>query len=307
MKDGRHRPLSTVQTDDPEKLAELFKLIEAGDTAPDPEEKKAAPEAPTQKEGEKQEQAKPDDSANVEKKEEQKDQATEANAEGVQTRDGKHVIPFSVLQSARDRAAQAEQLVRDQEARLKDLQAKLEKGSQGAKDGEGARTGQELILSEEDRAYLGEEFPTVLKALDAIAAKNVAIEQQLKQTSEKSASNRTEPGAAAAETVQDAIDSVPKLAHIQSNDAKAFDQAVKFDAMLKELPEWSDKTLQERFAKATEMVETLLGPISFQTQVRQLHSKTGWKTAGRFGERGARKSRERRQKRSNVAISIPCW
>ena len=242
---------------DPEALAKIFDQIENGEDqlskTNDQSEAKEASQAKTEPEAQGQQQA------------EQGQQQEEREPDGVATKDGKHVIPYSVLKSERDRAARAEQIAREAQERLEALQAQLAAGSQGANNGESARTNQQQPavsdLSTEDLQTLQEDFPTVYKAVMASMAAAKALEAKLAPVEESVRNAEADQARSAQETVQDAIDSVPKLAHIQANNAEAFELAKQFDATLRSQSAWADKPLSERFSKVMEMVESTIGPI----------------------------------------------
>lgn len=242
---------------DPEALAKIFDQIENGEDplikTNDQGEAKEANQAKTEPEAQGQQQA------------EQGQQQEEREPDGVSTKDGKHVIPYSVLKSERDRAARAEQIAREAQERLEALQAQLAAGSQGANNGESARTNQQQPtvsdLSTEDLQTLQEDFPTVYKAVMASMAAAKALEAKLAPVEESVRNAEADQARSAQETVQDAIDSVPKLAHIQANNAEAFELAKQFDATLRTQSAWADKPLSERFSKVMEMVESTIGPI----------------------------------------------
>lgn len=241
-------------SDNPEELAKVFNQIESGETPTikDPE--------PT---------ADPDPAKTDEQTAAQQPKTGEQQGEpepaGIATKDGKHVIPYSVLKSERDRAARAEQIAREMQEKVAELESKVASGSQGANDGESARTeAQEpnvADLSQEDLEVLKEDFPTVYKAVMASMAAAKALEAKLQPVAESVQQTQAEQARTAAETVQDAIDSVPKLAHLQASDPEGFELAKQFDATLRNQAAWRDKPLAERFAKVAEMVESAMGPI----------------------------------------------
>lgn len=256
--------------DNPEDLHKVFEELDSGDTGPlvdDPKPGDTANTDGTVNEGEG--KGAQDDQKPAAQQDQQQIEANQANDEsdaaGVATKDGKHVIPYSVLKSERERANRAEQLVRETQERIAALEAAAKSGSQGAKDGEGARTeaAQPAAgeLSSEDLEALKEDFPTVHKALVALQAKASAIEAGLKPVVESQRDAEQTAARTAYEQVQDAIDSVPKLAHIQAHDAAAFTMAKSLDATLRTDPAWADKPLSERFAKVVELLEVTRGPI----------------------------------------------
>lgn len=248
-------------SDNPEDLQKVFEQLEAGG-----EPAAAAPKEPEPATKEPEKAQTNDDPANKEpQKAEQGLSDNEADAAGVATKDGKHVIPYSVLKSERDRASRAEQIAREAQERVAALEQQLKAGNQGANNGEGARTDPQQPtasdLSAEDLEALKEDFPTVYKAVMASMAAAKALETKLQPVEESVRSAEAERERSATETVQDAIDSVPKLAHIQATNKDAFELAKQFDATLRTQSAWANKPLSERFAKVAEMVESAIGPI----------------------------------------------
>lgn len=246
-----------MNTTDPEELAKVFEQLESGETPVIKE-----PEPPASAATDDQNKSDPAQKEQQEAKQGQDDQGDPA---GVATKDGKHVIPYSVLKSERDRASRAEQLANEMKERVEALEKMVQSGNQGAKPGEGARTDQQQPnvsdLSPEDLEALKEDFPTVYKAVMASMAAADRLKAQLAPVEETVRNAEAEQARSAQESVQDAIDSVPKLAHIQATDKEAFELAKQFDATLRTQAAWADKPLSDRFAKVAEMVESALGPI----------------------------------------------
>lgn len=189
------------------------------------------------------------------------DPEVQRDPEGIATKDGKHVIPYSVLQSERTRAAQAERELQEARAQLAALQAAATDPKPTAKDG-GADT-PEVSKEDEDRlAMLEEDFPTVAAELKATRALVKALEAKLTPLEVSREADAQQRAAQTAMTVQEAIDSVPKLAHIQAANPEAFELAKSFDNTLRERADWADKPMSERFAKVIELVEASLGEIT---------------------------------------------
>lgn len=243
-----------LNTNDPEALAAMFNKLESGEEPAAPSE---TPDPPLQDEETQATTATPTGTT------EQAD--ADPDPAGIATKDGKHVIPYSVLKSERDRATRAEQIARETQERLAALEEQVKAANQGAKTGESARTESEVPeasdLSSEDLEALKEDFPTVYKAVMASMAAAKALESKLAPVEESVRNAEAERAATATETVQEAIDAVPKLAHIQATDPEAFALAQQFDATLRKLPQWQNKSLSERFAKVTSMVEDAMGEI----------------------------------------------
>lgn len=192
--------------------------------------------------------------------------AVEKEPDGIATKDGKHIIPYSVLKADRDRATRAEDALRAVQGQLTALQ---QTAGQGVKEGEPAVPRQEADasgMSDEDMAALKEDFPTVYKGLMAMQAQAALLQSQLKPVQDSVRSAEQIQQLTVAEQVQDAIDSTPKLAHIMASDQAAYDLAKQFDNTLKANPAWADKPLSERFAKVIEMVELTHGAITVPGQ-----------------------------------------
>lgn len=246
-------------SDDPEALAKAFEQIESGDadetleTTPDPDTKEEAKDG---KEPEKVDQQAADAAQAGQ---------DESNAAGVATRDGKHVIPYSVLRSERERASRAEQMLNEMKERVAHLEGLARNGVEKAKDdGADASTSDEppaADFSEADLETLKDDFPTVYRAVKASMAKAEQLEATLKPMRETAEANEAERVRSTVDSVQEAIDAVPKLAHIQANNAEAFELAKQFDRTLREQSVWKDRPMSERFQKVTEMVEAALGSI----------------------------------------------
>lgn len=254
---------------DPESLAKAFEALEAGDTPAASDPKPADPDP------------KPDDTSKVEPegKTQQQDGLDNAEPDGVATKDGKRVIPYAVLKSERERASRAEQVAEEMRQRVAELEASVKAASQGAKTGESARTENPAPvandLSPEDLEALKEDFPTVYKAVMASMAAAKALEAKLQPVEETVREAKADQARSAQETVQDAIDSIPKLAHIQSSNPEAFELAKQFDATLRTQSKWANASLSERFQKVTQMVEAALGDIDIPGQAKTTQISAG--------------------------------
>ena len=260
--------------DDPEALAKAFEQIESGEAAdetpepqPDPDPKGEA------KDGE--EPGKVDQQAADAARADQ----DESNAAGVATRDGKHVIPYSVLKSERERASRAEQMLNEMKERVAYFENLAKNGSEKAKDeGADASTSDEPPagdFSEADLETLRDDFPTVYRAVKAAMAKAAQLEDTLKPIRETAEATEAERARSTADAVQEAIDAVPKLAHIQANNAEAFELAKQFDRTLRDQAVWKDRPMSERFQKVTEMVEAALGQIEIPGAAQRSSTNTG--------------------------------
>lgn len=241
----------------PEELQAAFDTLESGGDVPNANAQAPAPEP-----------AAIDSEDKAIEQQLQQEKPPEQVPDGVATKDGKHIIPYTVLKSERERASRAEQIARD-------LQTQIDAFKNQAQDGKTAKTdGAATInpdaidasdLTEDELELMKDEFPTmhkfITKAMSSIqkmSDKLKPVEQIAQQTQEQQADQLRQ-------TVQDAIDSVPKLAHIQATDPSAFEMAKQFDGQLRQNPLWAEKPLAERFVKVAELVEAALGPINVKS------------------------------------------
>lgn len=248
--------------DDPAEALKLLEAIERGDqpqAAPAPAA--AAPAAEPAPAVETTQAA-----SDPVKETQQANATSEPEAAGVATKDGKHVIPYSVLQSERERNRAAQDALREMTERATKLEQALKATANGANTGAAARaaeaaTADAPAMSDADLEALKEDFPTVYKALMAAQIRADRLEQSLRQQEGFRQEVENASQRSVEETVQDAIDANPKLVHIQTSDPVAFELAQRFDDTLKASSAWANKPMSERFAKVIEMVESANGAI----------------------------------------------
>ena len=166
---------------------------------------------------------------------------------GVMSKDGKTVLPFAVVQSARqDRA-------RERDGRI-------------AAEAEAGRLRQELedlragrVPAAEATDPIDEALAEAIEEIPALAA----VAKALKETREELAALKGKPAQAAKEEVdagtdddpvQSAIDAVPMLAVWQATDPEKFRRAQQLDVAISGSRKWADKPIGERFAHVVKLV-----------------------------------------------------
>lgn len=168
-------------------------------------------------------------------------------ASGVMSKDGKTVLPFAVVQSARAEkkaerdARMAAEAERDQlRQQLEDLKA----GKTPAAE-EGDALEAEIAEAAVDFPLLGklyEQNKELRKEVQALASKRTP------------AADTDTPAKSPADALQDDIDSVPALATWQATDPEKFQRAQAIDVALHGSPKWRDKPRHERFAHVARQV-----------------------------------------------------
>lgn len=175
--------------------------------------------------------------------------AEEPKPEGILAKDGKHVIPYSQLESARERAKTAEDLVKAQATEIEKLKAKPAEAVVDV-----------AMLTEEELAVLEADSPTLAKTLRAQQAQITSMAEQLKSVTERQAEQVATEDAVVKTEIQTAIDANSTLAGWQtSEDQTMWNEASRFDKLLRESPRYANVPFADRFAKVVELTQSALG------------------------------------------------
>jgi hypothetical protein len=205
--------------------------------------------------------------------------AAEAKPEGILAKDGKNVIPYSQLESARERAKAAEELARDQAAELERLKAEKTAGQVTA------ATNVSQLTEEELKALEGDS-PTLAKVLRAQQQTIQQLSGAVQTLTERQQNQFEQEVVEVKDEIQKAIDAVPTLAEWQTaEDQSMWKKAASFDRVLRELPEYKDVAFEDRFKKVVELTQSALGlesetpPVNEETPVRQAPTQEEIKAA----------------------------
>ena len=182
-------------------------------------------------------------------------EATDTQGEkpaGVLAKDGKNMIPFSVLEKTRERAAQLEEQLRAQTEEIERLKA----GKASTEEVE-LFSEEELEAMESDDPLIAKMAKAVLDAKKTIGALNAKLQEREQAAVEEESARRRN-------AVQEAIDANPDLAVWQqadegTPDMERWEFAVKQDAILKDLPRWQGKPLAERYQEVVRLVKEGFG------------------------------------------------
>ena len=169
-----------------------------------------------------------------------------APAAGVKSKDGNHVLPFAVLQSARLEKKAERDARLAAEAERDALRQQLEDVKAGKKP--------TVTADEELEAEIAEasaDFPLLGKLYE----QNKTLRAEVQAVAGKRG-DAAQPGKAApaADLLQDDIDAVPALAEWQATDGEKFEAAKLIDAALLRSPKWQSKPQVERFREVARKV-----------------------------------------------------
>ena len=175
--------------------------------------------------------------------------AGEVKPDAILAKDGKNLIPYSQLESARQRAVAAETLARQQAEELAALKAEKTAPAQ-----------QPEMLSDDELAALEADSPTLAKTLRAQQAAIQTLRDEVKSVQTRQQSQAAVEEQEVKSEVQSAIDANPTLAAWQTaEDQSMWDEAARFDKLLRGSPKYANVSFADRFAKVVELTRLELG------------------------------------------------
>lgn len=182
----------------------------------------------------------------------------------LKSKDGKHEIPYTVLQSEREARRAAESAVEQMRQRLDALEAQA-KGGQAATQ----QAAREPELSAEEVAQIESDFPAIGKLLKGMAAQVGSLTQQLDEVRQSESSRRQGEATRASTTVQEAIDNSSHLSFWQQKDPEMFQVAVNFDNQIKADKRNAGLSLDQRFERVVKAVEAVYGETQLPDEFRR--------------------------------------
>ncbi|EDQ2394476.1 hypothetical protein RU50_005603 [Salmonella enterica subsp. enterica] len=182
---------------------------------------------------------------------------------GILARDGKHVIPYDVLEAER---AEKQRLTQRYEQQLAEEQRKIDLLTSQIKQAgmtpdplpEDAR------ISDEQIAKIREDYPEVANALTLMARKYDYLQAQVQGAQPQQQVEEQDNSAAVA-----ALNATPDLAEWQRSDPDRFAVAVHLDGKLQNDPAWKGKPLTERFAEVARRTRAAYGEAPPEPVVEQ--------------------------------------
>lgn len=160
-----------------------------------------------------------------------------AKVEGVMSKDGSRVLPYTALQAERRSARAAN-------ARAERTEKELASARQLIEDLKAGKTPETGEVTEADVADMEANFPEHGQKMRALFERAKAIPKAASPQAEEPADD----------PVQEAIDQVPLLLNWQHGDAEKFERARDIDVVLAKSPKWVGKPVVERFAHVARLV-----------------------------------------------------
>jgi hypothetical protein len=175
---------------------------------------------------------------------------------GVATRDGKHVIPYTVLEQERQQR-------RDAEKRAAEMQAELQRLKEAGATSQQQSAAIESMFSAEELEELAEDAPAVKKLHDAYTALAAKVKaDEAAKEAERAARQQAvqdESQDVAAAQANAALASLPLLTKWRDAGGGLWQDAVALDKHLVNDPVWAAKSMTERFAEVQSRIATQYG------------------------------------------------
>lgn len=205
------------------------------------------------------EQAENDATAGVEATEGEQEETEEAPQQvedeaPIASKDGKRTIPYDVLKSAREKERQEREKRIAAEQAMQQLQARMDAMQQTGKV-------QEVAIGEaspDELDSMANDFPAVATLLEHTRK----LEQQLQSVTQRMEQEDRQRQEATMSEVRAAVDANPTLLHWEHNDPDRWAAAIEADTKLQASPAHRGLTLEQRLAKAVEIVDAFYGPDS---------------------------------------------
>ena len=172
----------------------------------------------------------------------------------VLSKDGKHEIPYDVLEQARKRNSDLEQenqqlrAIREERDKLQKLLDKHQIDA-NAEDLDG--------LSADALSELAEDFPQVGNGIKHLMNEIERLKQMVSQSQATPDNKEVE--------ARNAFTSIPELVEWQQNDRDRFDYAVGMDEKLMADPLWSAKPVRERYLEVARRTTEAFKPVQAST------------------------------------------
>ena len=203
---------------------------------------------------------------------EEGDTSSEGNEDGdrvVLSKDGKHTIPYEVLENQRKRA----QALEAENQQLKAIAAERDK-LQAALDKNGIQLTAEEVegKTDDELAELMEDFPAIGKVFAKYSNRINELEGRLAE--------KAQPETNAKNEVMTAFESIPELVSWKECDQDRLDYAIARDAELMSDPIWQAKPVRERFQEAVRRTQSAFGDKVSQPAQQQKQQKQAAKPDG---------------------------
>jgi hypothetical protein len=183
----------------------------------------------------------------------------------VLARDGKNVLPYSVLKGTRQQVTALQAKLAETETALQKALSKSTTDAAATDRADGTEAAmpsaaEVQLMTDEQLAQLTESLPENLaSAVKALHASSQTMHRQISELSGRAQRDDEARKLIVAEQVQELIDKNDDLRTWQSaEDQTLWERAKAFDATLRADPEWAARPMEQRFDQAAKLVRAML-------------------------------------------------
>jgi hypothetical protein len=182
------------------------------------------------------------------------DVVTEGQPKGIAAQDGKHVIPYAVLEAARAESRRNAESQQRASIELEQTKRQLQMLTQQVNQAglTPAKLPEESQITPEQLAKIRDEFPDLSGVFETLVQKIDYLQKANPVTQPAPVESTGNP-------VTDALKATPELEGWQSADPDRFSLAVHLDEKLQADPAWKDKPLTERFSEVVKRTKAAYG------------------------------------------------
>lgn len=175
-----------------------------------------------------------------------------AEVVGVQTKDGKHTLPYAVLQEARRAAAENKARAAELEEETNKLKAQIESLKSGkAQAGDGP--------SDEELAKLAEDFPQLAPVLQTVKTLQAQVASAQQAAPKVDPRTQIDQELEAQAELDAELAARPLLSKYQAIGGVVWNRAIEIDAALMRDRNFAGKSLSERFTEVERQLADELG------------------------------------------------
>ncbi len=241
----------------PEDISEIEKIAANEDVTPTPKDESDEVKG---------EQTPPAEEVKKESTEAEKTDEAKEEPAPIKSKDGKHEIPYSVLQTEREKRQAAERTMAELQTRLEELEKKAKAGDT-TEATESRETSE--IVDDADLKAIEEDFPAFGKLVRGLKTQISSLESTVTTLREREAQQQAVEAKSKGDEVQQAIEANPTLLYWQQKSPEMFEVATKYDDMIRADARNQSLSLEARFAKVVSAVEAVYGPTELPGEFRK--------------------------------------
>ena len=184
----------------------------------------------------------------------------EPEPEGIASKNGKHVLPYSALSTEREKRHAAERAMHELSERIKALEGSTKDTPPPADP---------AAVTDKSLEDMMIDFPMMAEPVKVLLGQVQMLEGKLNEVTQLEQRRAIAEAEKTTLTVQEAIESIPALFYWQNTVPEMFQVATSFDDQIKADPRNRSLSLQDRFSKVVAAVEAVYGKTDLPAEYRK--------------------------------------